>query len=542
MLFHQLMVLTPFPPLLAQVGPNTEDSPTGSEGQNALDIVNNLISQVLQDSRNFVYALLIFILGWIIAKAVEGLTQGFLRKTSLEDKLSEWIGEEYPVTAWTGTTVFWLIFLFGIVAALQRLQLDAVTQPLNTLLNQITNFLPQIGAAVVVLGLVAVIAKVVKLITSRVLQAFNIDQRFGEQAGTTDSELSLTNTISNTLYWLIFLLFLPSILSILQLEGTLVPVQDLVNQILQIVPNLFAAALILFIGWFVAQIIRKIVTNLLASSGIDNLGSRFGLSGAGDIQSLSWIIGTVVYVLVLIPVLISGLDELGIQAISEPAVAMLDQILNTLPSIFVATLILIISYLLGQYVKDFVTNFLTNVGFNNVSYWLGLQQTLTTETGNQEESAQSLTPRRTPSELVGIIVLVGIILFGAWAAVDILNIDSLTALFDGIVFVSGRIIAGLVVFAIGLYLANVAFNFIVSANMQPSRTLAQAARIIIITFSVAFGLNLIGIAPNLVNLAFGLLFGSVAVAIALAFGLGAREIAAEQVREWVNSFKSSRNN
>jgi len=51
-----------------------------------------------------------------------------------------------------------------------------------------------------------------------------------------------------------------------------------------------------------------------------------------------------------------------------------------------------------------------------------------------------------------------------------------------------------------------------------------------------------GIAPSIVNLAFGLLLGSIAVAIALAFGLGSREIAAEQVREWLNNFKSSRNN
>jgi hypothetical protein len=51
-------------------------------------------------------------------------------------------------------------------------------------------------------------------------------------------------------------------------------------------------------------------------------------------------------------------------------------------------------------------------------------------------------------------------------------------------------------------------------------------------------LERIGIAPNIVNLAFGLLLGGIAVAIALAFGLGGREVANEQLRSWVSSFKN----
>jgi hypothetical protein len=46
-----------------------------------------------------------------------------------------------------------------------------------------------------------------------------------------------------------------------------------------------------------------------------------------------------------------------------------------------------------------------------------------------------------------------------------------------------------------------------------------------------------GVATDIVNLAFGLLLGAIAVAIALAFGLGGRDIAAEQVRNWLNSFR-----
>jgi len=131
-----------------------------------------------------------------------------------------------------------------------------------------------------------------------------------------------------------------------------------------------------------------------------------------------------------------------------------------------------------------------------------------------------------------------VMLFAAVAAINILNIDALTALVTGIVIISGRILAGLVVFAIGLYLANLAYNLITSSGGRQSRILGQVARIAIIALISAMALQQIGVASDIVNLAFGLLVGAIAVAIALAFGLGGRDVAAEQIREWLASFKS----
>jgi len=49
-----------------------------------------------------------------------------------------------------------------------------------------------------------------------------------------------------------------------------------------------------------------------------------------------------------------------------------------------------------------------------------------------------------------------------------------------------------------------------------------------------------GIGSDIVNLAFGLLLGAIAVGIALAFGLGGRDIASEQIREWLAAFKQDK--
>jgi hypothetical protein len=397
----------------------------------------------------------------------------------------------------------------------------------------------------------------------------SVDERLGQQVATPPespaetpspptNQFSLAQTIGNALYWFIFLLFLPSILSTLGLAGTLLPVQQLLNEILAILPNILGAILIAAAGWLLAQVVRRIVTNLLAATGADQLGTRFGLRGTAGGQSLSWILGTVVYVLILIPTAIAALQKLQIEAISAPAIAMLNQILNAIPKIFTAGLILVIAYVLGHFVSELVTNILTSVGFNNVFQWLGIpspRATRRTPVSPIDDLGlpttpprptgpgtviQPSSPTRTPSELVGIIVLVGIMLFATVAATNVLEIEALTAIVTGIVIISGRILSGLVVFAVGLYLANLAFSLITSSGSRQSNILGQTARIAIIALVSAMALQQMGIASNIVNLAFGLLLGAIAVAIALAFGLGARDIAAGQVREWLASFKENR--
>ncbi len=510
---------------------------------------------------NLVSAIAILVIGWIVAAIAAAVVRGILQRTNLDNRLAASVtgrreGEPpLPVEQWISSLVYWLILIAVLVAFLDALHLTVVSQPLNNFLNQILSFLPKLGGAAVLLAVAWGLATLTKLVVTQGLRALRLDERLNQQVGEAGqpNQLALSDTLANALYWFIFLLFLPSILSTLELQGTLQPVQQLLNEILSILPNIFAAVLIGGAGWLIAQVVRRIVTNLLAATGIDQLGPRFGISRTAGGQTLSWLLGTIVYVLILIPTAIAALQALRIEAISTPAISMLTQILNVIPQIFTAGVILIISYFLGKFIADLVTNILTSIGFNNIFSWLGLQPRLSalpparepaSETPLSGEPTVLQTPpavtTRTPSEIVGIVVLVGIMLFGAIAATNVLNIPALTTIVTGITVILGRIIAGLVVFAIGLYLANLVFNLITSSGTRQSRILGYTARIAIIVLVSAMALQQIGIASDIVNLAFGLLLGAIAVAIALAFGLGSRDIAAEQVREWLASFKDDR--
>lgn len=502
----------------------------------------------------------ILVIGYAIALFAEFLTRKLLESTEIDNRIAGWIGgqsagtEMPPVDKWISSAVFWLVMIFALVGFLDKLQLQAASQPLTSLLNQITVFLPKLLGAGGLLAVAWLLATITKLVVTRALQVFHLDERLNQQVATTSTpnQLSLSETLGNALYWFIFLLFLPSVLSTLELQGTLQPVQKLLDDILSILPNVLGTIFIGAAGWLIAQIVRRIVTNLLAATGTDLLGARLGMNQSSGGQSLSWILGTIVYVLILIPTAIAALNTLKVDAISTPAVSMLTQILNVIPQIFTAGVIWAIAYFIGRFVADLLANILTGIGFNNIFYWLGLQgrpfavKNVQSNSPPADANATVLQPEgselpsRTPSEIAGIVALVGIMLFATVAATDVLELKALTAIVNQMIVLSGSVLMGIVVFAIGLYLANLAFNLIASSGTRQSRFLGQTARISIIVLVSAMALQQMGIASNIVNLAFGLLLGAIAVAIALAFGLGARDIAAEQLREWLADFKENK--
>lgn len=502
---------------------------------------------------SLIAAILLLVLGWVVASVVAWAVRNVLQRTNLDDRIANWAlgrpsDQPIPIEKWVSTLVFWVIFLFAIVASLNALNLAGVSAPLNNFLDQIFLYLPRIGGALLLGGVAWVVATLVRSLVINGLGRFNLDDRLAQQAGLDQgsSPVVLNETIGNVLYWFILLLFIPLILSALQLPGLLAPVEELINSFLQAIPRIVTAGIVLAIGWVIARIVRGVVTNLLLATGVDQLGRRVGLqtSATGGI-SLANLAGTLAYVLVLIPAVVAALNELNIEAISTPAIVMLERVLTAIPQVLMAGVVIAAAYVVGRFVADLVTSVLRGAGFDNIMGILGLPELnlstgATVQPGLDAEGrpmATVQTPSRTPSEIVGIVTLVAIVLFGAVTATEILNFAGLTEIVRAILRIGARVLSGVVVFAVGLYLANLAFRLVSAMGTGQARVLAQAARIAILIFVGAMALQQMGVAPDIVNLAFGLLLGAIAVAIAIAFGLGGRDVAADQLREWLAAFK-----
>ena len=501
--------------------------------------MNEFLQQFLQTLGSYLPdalgAIAILIGGWLLALIVSAIIRSVLKRTKVDERIAKLIRAEdeveagrVQVTHWTGKAVYYLIMLFVVVAFLQALNLTVVAEPINQLLLQLLSYLPLVLGAGGILLVAWIIASALRFGIVRLLQAAKLDERLSSEADIEVSEeLAISTTLGNVIYWLVFLLFLPAVLGALRLQGLLEPVQGMVDEILGYLPNILGAGLILLVGWLASRIVRRIVTNLLAGAGVDRFGVQTGIENALGGQPLSNVIGTIVYVLIIIPIVIAALNALQIEAVSGPASQMLATILTALPVIIGAFLLIGVAYFVAKIVGTFITNVLTGIGFNNVLGWIGLG-------GDAAEG------RRTASEIVGYLAMVGIMFFAVIGATNLLGFTILAELVSQFLIASGNVLLGLVIFGLGLYLAGLAYKVIRDTVGEQADVLAPIARVAIIVFAATLGLRQIGIAEDIVNLAFGIILGTFAVTAALAFGLGARDIAGRELEQWLKSFRDSK--
>ena len=542
---------------LAQIAVPTVPSSVTSAASAVTTPVERLVSQTSITVGAFLPSLIaavgILFIGWILAFVISTVVRNLLKRTDIDNRIGRMAmggpsSSNLNTEKIAGDVVFWLVFLYALSTALNALKLDGAAQPLTNVLSQITTFIPKLASAAALAAVAWLVATTVKTIVTRT--AGTIMPAMSRRMAVGENQVLPSETLGNALYWFVFLFFLPTILGVLDLQGPLAPVQNLLDQVLSALPNIFKAVLLGFAGWFVARIVRELVTNLLAAAGTEKLAAKIGLNRAAPGQSLSGLLGTVVYVMVLISFAIPALDALQLRTISGPATSMLQKTLDAVPQILTAAGILALAYVLSQFIGELVTNLLNGLGFNNIFRMLGLNalhESTTAAPTNPvaptSTTRSAITPavkKQTPSEVAGFVAQIGVMLVAAVAATGVLGIPALTRLVDGLLVISGQVLSGIVVFAIGLYLANLAQKVVASSGTHQSQILGQIARLAIITFVGAMALQQMGIAASIVNLAFGLLLGAVAVAMAISFGLGGRDVASEQLRDWMSGFRDKR--
>ena len=144
--------------------------------------------------------------------------------------------------------------------------------------------------------------------------------------------------------------------------------------------------------------------------------------------------------------------------------------------------------------------------------------------------------------MVGNLALIVLMLFATAEAAELMGFDVIGQLMSQFLVFGGRVVLGLVILGVGMYLAGVAYNTVSASSASQARIMANGARLAILILTGAMALREMGLANEIINLAFGMTVGAIAVAIALAFGLGGRDVAARQVEEWREQISSSTKN
>ena len=459
----------------------------------------------------------ILVIGWFVAVIARAIVRGVLKRLGLNARIEAATGNAMDVAGNVAKAVYFVVLLIALVAFFNVLELEQASSSLQSLVDQVLGFVPKAVAAGVLLLVAWLMATLARVGVTKVLATTALDERVSDEAGMRP----MSESLGNVLYGLIFLLFLPAILGALEMQGLLEPVQAMVDQMLGMLPNVFAAAIIGFVGLFVARIVRDLVSNLLAATGIDRIGEEAGLRGTTTISGL---VGLIIYIFIFVPALIAALNALKIDVISDPATEMLGSFMAVLPNLFAAGIILAVTWFVAGFVANLTKTLLGGMGFDELPAKLGLREGVTGET--------------TPSDWIGKGIVFFLMLFAVTEASGRLGFEQVSSLVAVLIGFGGQVLLGGTIIAVGVWIANLVHGAMVRVAGDGSTSMAGLARFAILGLVVAMGLRAMGLADDIVNLAFGLTLGALAVAFALSFGLGGRDAAGEQMKLWFSQLRS----
>lgn len=466
-------------------------------------------------------AVAILIVGWIIALVVAAGVKKLLQKLNTNHRLSNAAG--HTNTAGTSPNyegifskiVFWFILIIAIIAALNVLNINSVSGPFSNMISQVLVFIPNLVAAIAVGFIGWLLARLARAGLTNVLGRTQLDEKLSADVGVSP----ISKNIADIVYWLILLLFLPIVLSILGLNGLLLPVQNMLSEAISYLPNIFIAGIILFAGYILAKIVRGIVEGLVNSLDLQQQAQKVGLFKNSN---LTRFLGSFVFAVIMITALIIAFEALGIESISQPATAMLYEIMNAIPHIIAAALILILAYIVSRFVGRLVSELIAGTGADELPAKVGVQRFM----GDTKISS-----------VVGYLIVFFTMLFAVSEAANRLGFDQVSGLISMFIYFGANILLGAVILVIGFWLANLVAKVVERGEYNSSRWLGNLVRILIMGLVVAMGLRAMGIADSIVNLAFGLTLGAVAVAFALAFGLGGRQPAERVLTDLIDKAK-----
>lgn len=392
--------------------------------------------------------------------------------------------------------------------------------------TQLVEWGPRVLIAVLILVATHFVAKAVQWGISRIVDKMPILKRHPSVGGD-----SIGKELGRLGYWLVWLVGLIAALQPLGLSGVLTPVTSMTNEVFAFLPRLLGAGLFFFAGLILARIVRHVIEAALGALNLERLAGQAGLKLSDapvvvDSQgipsegiaparsSIARAVGVTVSATIIIFAAIGALQILQISAISDPATNMLNIIATAIPNVLNALIWLGLAFIIGKWVKSLLETVLPSLGFDKSIAALGMMPATTS-----------------PSRVIGAIAMTAVLLGAAVEAARAIGGDSVAALLFQITELGGKVIFGTVIIVVGLFLARILAGLVGSSTGEAgyAHTIVKYA---IIALFTAIGLTFMGLADQIVMMAFGLILGSAAVATAIAFGLGGRDFAARMLAQW----------
>ena len=352
--------------------------------------------------------------------------------------------------------------------------------------------------AVLLLILALIVAKIAKSLIIKLLTKTKISYLL-EKTGKLETQETIISFVGKLIYLLVFLLFVPGIFECLGMNAVSSPILNVLNTMWGYLPNVLAAAVILCVGFFVAKLVRELLVPVFDKIKVNRVQEKAGMEVA-DSAKLSNTLAYIVYVLILIPVIITALRVLNISAISDPAIAMLNIIFTYIPSILAALVIIVIGCMVAKFAGNIVKRLIASAGRD-----AKLASLLDGKAGKFELS-----------KTIGMTVQIVMIVFFAVESLNVLHLQVVTNIGAAVIGYLPYVLAAVLIL-IACYVCNAIAQKALKKNGHTTYAVAcQCAIYLIGGFMV---LSELGIAKEIVNTVFIVIVAAVAVAFAISFGV-----------------------
>lgn len=368
--------------------------------------------------------------------------------------------------------------------------------------------------AVLILLLAFITAAIVKSLVVKLFTKTKLNTLLGKTDNGTGGKEKTVTFIGKLVHLLVFLLFVPGIFESLGMREVSSPILNLLDTLWGYLPNILAAVLVLWVGFFIARLVRELLVPVFNRLKVNTLQEKAGIQVA-DTGRLSDTLAYIIYVLILIPVIIASLQVLNIHAVSAPAIQMLDTIFKFIPNILASLVIIIIGCMVARFSGNIVENLIASAGFD-----AKLSERLETK-GNSFVL----------SKVIGKTIHTVMVVFFIVESFGVLHLSVLTGIGNAIISYMPYVLASVLILIACYICDGLASKALLKGNHT---VLALVSKISIYTIGAFMVLSELGIAKEIVNTAFILIIAALATAFAISFGIGGRDFAGKALKKLEN--------
>jgi len=217
--------------------------------------------------------------------------------------------------------------------------------------------------------------------------------------------------------------------------------------------------------------------------------------------------------------------------VMQPVSEVLTRIAGFLPRFLGAMVILIVGWIVAGILKTMVVKILKLVQLDTASEKAGLGDVL-----------RRGGIRQTLSELIGVLIYWLVMLLMFMTALNALGMTVAASLLDKVILYIPNVIAAVFILALGIFFSSMVGTIVRTASSNAgilqAKFLGQLTQTVIMIFAVLITLEQLNIAASILNLAIHIILASIGLGLAIALGLGSKDIAGKMMQDLVGKLKN----